>query len=351
MYDHGADIYKYQEQLIDYSSNINPLGVPHSFKKAMIDHINDFNRYPDHAYEELREVIGRFLEVKTEDVHVGNGSLELIHHVIKCGEYKQLLTLAPTFSEYEKAAISIGLPISYCYLEEKIVDGAHSYVCNMDKLIEQIIPGTLLVLCQPNNPTGSMFTADELRKVADVVREKDGHLLLDEAFIELSLHPEATLIHDYEAYPQVIFSRAATKYFGMPGLRLGYMVTANKAINKRLEEASLPWHVNTAAVIARVIFQDEDYKKLTLEYLKEIKAMYDDLKMIQGLKVYKSHSIFHLIQAESKDAYDIKAALIQKGFLIRTPQGFKGIDSTYFRVTVKNSSTNRDFIKELERCI
>lgn len=352
MYDHGADIYKYEKPVIDYSSNINILGVPDSFKESLIKGLDDFNRYPDYRYMALKTSISEFLGVDSKDLCVGNGSVELIYHVIATGSYKKVLLFAPTFSEYEKAAVAKGIPVDYYTLQEKTVDGHHLFSCDVEALLDKVEEGTLLVLCQPNNPTGSMLNTEELLALSQGVAKRKAHLLVDEAFIELSVHPEYSLIEHYKEMPHVIISRAATKYFGMPGLRLGYMVTSNKEVKKSVESSCLPWHVNTAAVLGKVIFQDKEYMDATRHYLNEINKMYENLREIKGIKVYKSNTIFHLVELEEEiDAYVLGDRLVEQGYLIRTPQGFKQISNKHFRVTVKDETSNNTFIETLERCV
>ncbi|WP_105619552.1 pyridoxal phosphate-dependent aminotransferase [Vallitalea okinawensis] len=350
MYDHGANIYAYKKKLLDYSSNINPLGIPDSFKEALIQGIYEFERYPDYRYHELKKALSSYLEVDSKDILVDNGSVELIHKVIQCGFHK-VVTLAPTFSEYEKAAVKAGVPFEVIPLT-KGIEGNHSYYdLDDEKLIERVEKETLVIICNPNNPTGNLLSKDRLENLIAHITKKGGYLLVDEAFIELSLNPQATLMKNYKQYKRLIISRAATKYFGLPGIRLGYMITSNERLLNKLAAGIGPWQVNTAAELAKVIFKDRDYMIRTNETIsKEIPYCYRVLQKINGIKVYKSSTIFHLVELENDfDAYRLKENLIEAGYLIRTPDGFRDLSQQYFRIAVKGSTHNIQFLKVLER--
>lgn len=349
MYDHGADIYTYRKKLLDFSSNINPLGVPDSFKEALIQGIKEFGRYPDHRYEVLKGELGYYLEVDSKDILVDNGSVELIHKVVQCG-FRKVVTLAPTFSEYEKAAVEAGIPFETIpVIKREVAD--HSYFdLDEERLLQQVQKGTLVIICNPNNPTGSMLSNERLKGLLAHITKQGGYLLVDEAFIELSMNPQASLMKTYKQHFNLIISRAATKYFGLPGIRLGYMVTSNENLLKKLSTMLGPWQVNTAADLAKVIFRDRLYMNRTTEFIeKEIQYCYGILQKIKGIRVYQSNTIFHLIELENgMNAYRLKNNLIERGYLIRIPDGFRGLSQQYFRIAVKSHIDNTRFLKDLE---
>lgn len=344
---HGGDIYRYNKNLIDFSSNINPLGVPESFKKALMENINDFTKYPDIEYKGLIHNLSEHLNVNQSYIVAGNGAVDIIYKVIEALEFEQVYSIAPTFSEYRRGAERIGINYSdlHCYDEE-------FQLKDVSTLIAGIKKNSILVLCNPNNPTGTLIAKKQIRTLLDHMKDINSFLVMDEAFIEFTgdykEHSCMDLIYEYD---NLFIIRAATKFFGMPGLRLGYGISSNEAVLEKIKAFMEPWSINTAAVIAsEVIFKDRDYIKSSIDWIKEEReAFKEKLGTIKGIKVYNSMANFFLIRSLNKslDAFALKEKLIGKGFLIRVPKGFSNLTPYDFRIAIKDRESNRKLAEAL----
>lgn len=344
-YEHGADIYKYEKQLIDYSSNINPLGVPASFKEALISHIDLFSQYPDHRYEELKIAIEDYTGCERETIFVDNGLVELMRKVLKYPSFKRLVTLAPTFLEYKKMALEASL--EYCSIPLDLrSEGA---VFNHKNLLDEVYEGDVVILCNPNNPTGSLLSLEEMIDLASEIGKRQGYLVIDEAFMKLTRdHGRESFIQELKNFPHVMVFRAVTKYFGIPGARMGYGMTYDKAMQSYLTKVIGPWQLNTSAELSKVVFRDEAYQEKTAAWLKEdIQEMEILLRQIPGIRVYRSETIFFLIRLEKKCNEEIIEAMIEKGYLLRHHLGFEGLDEHHLRIAVKDRESNRDLVRNL----
>ena len=345
---HGGDIYKYNKDLIDFSSNINPLGVPESFKKALIENINDFIKYPDIEYKALLDNLSKYLKVDQKYIVPGNGAVDIIYKVIEALKLEGIYGLAPTFSEYRRGAERIGINYSdlHCYDEE-------FQLKDISALIQGIKNNSILVLCNPNNPTGTLIAKEQIKNLLNHMKDINSFLIIDEAFIEFTgdykEYSCMDLVYDYD---NLFIIRAATKFFGMPGLRLGYGISSNKAALEKIETLMEPWSINTAAVIAsEVIFKDRDYISTSMDWIKaERKAFKENLETIKGIKVYNSMANFFLIRSLNKslDSFTLKEKLIEKGFLIRVPKGFSNLTPYDFRIAIKDRESNRKLAEALK---
>lgn len=344
---HGGDIYKYNKDLIDFSSNINPLGVPESFKKALVENINDFTKYPDIEYKGLLNNLSKYLKVDQRYIVPGNGAVDIIYKVIEALKFEQVYGIAPTFSEYRRGAERIGINYSdlHCYDEEfQLKDGSI--------LIASIKKNSILILCNPNNPTGTLIAKEKIRALLDHMKEINSFLVMDEAFIEFTgdcrEYSCMDLIYEYD---NLFIIRAATKFFGMPGLRLGYGISSNEAVLEKIKALMEPWSINTAAVIAsEVIFKDRDYINNSIGWIeKEREAFKEKLQTIKGIKSYNSMANFFLVRSLNKslDAFTLKEKLIEKGFLIRVPKGFSNLTPYDFRIAIKDGESNRKLAESL----
>ncbi|MGY0372028.1 pyridoxal phosphate-dependent aminotransferase [Clostridium sp. JNZ J1-5] len=348
---HGGDIYNHKGlELIDFSSNINPLGVPESFKNALYNGLDEFTKYPDIKYITLRKNIGEYLKIDNIDFIIpGNGAVDIIYRAIEATSCSKVISLSPTFSEYSNAAYKAKIPY------EEVCAFYDDYEnVNLEEILNNVVENTLVVICNPNNPTGTLISRKKMIFLIKELEKKKSMLIVDEAFMEFTLKSEEnSMIHLIEKYNNLIIVRAATKFFGMPGIRLGYGITANKNLINKMWDSMEPWSINTAAVIAgNTVFKDEEYIVRSEKWIEEERGyLYKNLSKLNGIKVYKSSSNFHLIKIlrEGINGYSLKENLIKSKILIRVPKGFNNLSEFHFRLAVKDRISNDILLDALER--
>lgn len=349
---HGGDIYQLDSKVLDFSSNINPLGVPATFKQMLNENINAFTQYPDINYTKTREIIAKYIGINSADhVVVGNGAVEIIYKAVDALDINEIIIASPTFSEYRRAAFNAGIPDT----EIKIYDDITGKLL-VEKILENIKPNSLFIICNPNNPTGTITDIETIVSIAKALDKVNSYLIIDEAFIEFtSNYPNSSMVSKLKDNQNVFVVRAATKFFGMPGIRLGYGVTFNKELMTKIKDRLEPWNVNTAAVIAALtIFNDEDYINKSREWIRREKIfLYNELKAINDLYVYPSDTNFFLIKITNvnMDSVKLKALMLEQGILIRTPDGFTHLTPNHVRVAVKDRQANIKMINALNECI
>lgn len=345
---HGGDIYGYGRELLDFSSNINPLGVPESFRRLMSERLEDFTRYPDITYREVREIIASYIGLDSiEDIIPGNGAVELIYKLAASSGMKRAYGLRPTFSEYGRAARVAGLE----YLDIPAFASDYTSV-DTEALFAGIEPESLVIICNPNNPTGTFIDRETMKKFAGALMGKGCRLVIDEAFIEFTDgYPGNSMVSETGELMNLTVIRAATKFFGMPGIRLGYAVTRDKAAAEKLRGLMEPWNLNTAAVIAAYsIFEDWNYIEKSRAWIKtEREYLYRELCGIEELITYSSEANFHLLRLknEASTAASLKQKMSEEGILIRTAEGFNGLSEFYFRLAVKDRLSNDKLLKAI----
>jgi threonine-phosphate decarboxylase len=349
---HGGDIYSCPGRVLDFSSNINPLGVPESFKQALFERINEFTRYPDLKYRALKEALAEYLGLDLPQMIIpGNGAVEIIFKAIMALDIDAMINLSPTFSEYARAGRQKGIRV----LDINAYDHEFRRL-DLGQILHTAEPKSLVVLCNPNNPTGTFLETGEVSYLAQKLKEKEAFLIIDEAFIEFTDgYPENSMVSYLADFPNVLVIRAATKFFGMPGIRLGFGVTGNLALVKMIEEQLEPWNVNAAAVIAGcTVYRDEEYIKASRCWAKEEREfMFRHLKEIAGLTVYPSQANYHLVKIrdEKFDAWTLKELMLKKGILIRTPDGFNYLTPYHFRLAVKDRVSNESALAALREVL
>ncbi|SES87966.1 pyridoxal phosphate-dependent aminotransferase [Anaerobranca gottschalkii] len=350
---HGGNIYRYNNtNLIDFSSNINPLGIPYIFKKKLIDNLDVLTRYPDIHYKKMRETIGSYLGVDNfNSVIPGNGAVEIIYKTLLALDIEEVLIAAPTFAQYRIAAGLKKIPY------EEVVVYMENGKFLKEKLLEKInnLPNkSLVIICNPNNPTGTLIPLETIEIIAQKLIKKKGYLLLDEAFIEFTdNYPVSSMVKNLKNYQNIIIIRAATKFFGIPGIRLGYGVSENELLINKIKGIMEPWNVNALAVLAgETIFLDKNYIKDSRKWIRKEKVFFErNLEKLSKVIYLNSQANFILLKIKDMEAQKVKKMLLQRNILIRTLEGFTGIDQNYFRVAIKDRRNNEYFFQKLKEVI
>ncbi|HCW73143.1 MAG TPA: L-threonine-O-3-phosphate decarboxylase [Clostridiaceae bacterium] len=342
---HGGDIYRYTDEMTDFSSNINPLGVPESFKEVLLGELSSVTRYPDRMYRKLTRSIHDYIEKSEDEVAVvlGNGAVEVIYKAMQALPVESVIIAAPTFSEYRRAAVHSGLMFNELILYDRcgrLRTGA---------LIDAISQRSLVVLCNPNNPTGTLTPRDDFLKLLEVLKSREGYLMVDETFIEFTSDYPCSSIID-ERMDNLIIIRALTKYFGMPGIRLGYGVFHNKELGQKVNGLMEPWHINTFADLAgQTVLYDRLYQEETRKWIREERAyMMNELKKLTQYTFLPTESNFILVSSKKYTALEIQEILLKDKILIRLPEGFTGLGEREFRIAIKDRKSNMKLISLLE---
>lgn len=233
-YVHGGDIYTAsgKKNLADYSANINPLGLPQSVKKAIVKSIAGCADYPDPFCRRLTEKLAGFLAVPGEYIFFSNGAADVLFKLTLALRPKKALLLAPTFADYEKALRSVGCGIDYYLLQEE-----NNFEPQSD-ILRQLTPDIdFVVICNPNNPTGKLINKELLTEIIEKCQKLNIKILIDECFMDFVADENAySMIEKLQSNNNLIILKAFTKTYAMPGLRLGYCLTADTDLLLRLHE-------------------------------------------------------------------------------------------------------------------
>ena len=376
---HGGNIYKvFREknlkEILDYSSNINPYGIPESLKSRIIENLEILERYPDPDYVELREKLAHLNKIDISDIVLGNGATEIIFLFMKVINPKKILIVSPTFGEYERAVKAVGTSrnsidlscsddnknienkeIEIEYFELKESDDFKLNIGNLKNQLEKKYD--LLIICNPNNPTGKFLKLAQTEEILKECNKYDTKLFIDEAFIEfLADGMKESIINTEENKKNLFVTRAFTKFFAIPGLRLGYGMYFDKELEQKISEKKEPWSVNNIAEMAGLtVLDDTEYIEKTLKWItKEKIYMYEKLNEISGIKVYETEVNFITGKIDEKlfleglNVKILREKMLEQGILIRDASNFKFLDERFFRLAIKDRASNDRVIKAMK---
>ena len=349
---HGANVDnmakkfgKNENDILDFSSNVNP-HIISDLGKYVLEGLEKSRSYPDINYTNLRNNISDYIKVDSELIIPGNGATEIIYLLMKSIK-RRLAILNPTFSEYGRGAKLNNLEIIDFHLKEE-----NNFSIDLDEIQKNMDKFDSLFICNPNNPNGKV---KDLNELLDLMIENDKLLIVDETFMEFVGEEEKySLINKIKQTPNLFILKAVTKFFGMPGLRLGYGVTSNKQIIKNIYEYKEPWTINSFAEnLSNYLFKDKEYINGSKDYyINERKFMLEELRKISRLKVYDTDTNFVLIKLDDDEANSLKLELFEKyNILIRDASNFIGLDKSYIRVAIKSHNDNKVLIESLRKIL
>ena len=331
---HGGNIYDASETgepWLDFSANINPLGLPHAVVAAIEGHIGDLVHYPDPAARELRAALSAHYETPEDTLVLGNGAAELFYLFFETCRPKRVLLPVPSFSEYERAALAAGADVEYFLLKEK-----GGFAIDVEALLAEAerTKAEAIVLGNPNNPTGTLVQADALVHLSERLTALGCSLVVDESFLDFRTDEQRfTLRKQAGKLPHLLLVRSLTKFFAMP------------ALVKNMNAHKDVWNVNLLAQAAGVaVLEDYEYQETTRKYLLEAApAFVRTVAKLPGvLRVLPPCVNFVLVHMKTPgDAARVITGLKKRGILVRDCANFTGLEPGWIRLAVRRLEDNQ----------
>lgn len=335
---HGGDIYSRRVEH-DFSANINPLGMPESVKKAIVQSIRSFEHYPDVNCTRLREAIAAHDGFDTEKIVCGNGAADLIYRAVQVLSPKRALVAVPTFSEYERALLSFGCEAVHYNTRKE-----DNFSLRED-FIDSIEGCQMVFVCNPNNPVGNLVKPELLRKIIEKCAMCGASLLIDECFMDFT--GESPLSSN-DLTGNVMLLRAFTKIYAMAGLRLGYMLCSRSETAVKIKSCGQCWSVSVPAQVAgAAALNERDYVNFTVELIVEERSFLTQALKESGFEVFDSSANFILFRC----GMPLGELLMSEGFAIRDCRNYPGLSEGYYRIAVRGHSENQLLVEAIKRCV
>ncbi|MDO4555967.1 MAG: pyridoxal phosphate-dependent class II aminotransferase [Lachnospiraceae bacterium] len=345
---HGGNIYKkarelhiLQEDIMDFSANVSPLGIPEGVKKKMIEAVEGLINYPDPDCQQLCEAIGVSDGVSPDAVLCGNGGADLLFRMALGLKPKRVLLPVPAFVEYEEALRSVDAQIVYYKMDREF------------RITEELLSAMkedqdLLVLCNPNNPTGLLIEKELLGRILQKAKELGIYVLLDECFLEIyKKESEYTMKGELDHFPNLMILKSFTKLYAIPGVRLGYLLSSNKELLLKMKCSGQAWSVSHFAQAAGLAaLKETEYKE---ETIRTIEQENDFMKReISKLPVRLFDGAVNYLLFQTPGDRTLDQRMEKHGFLIRNCSNYVNLGDDYFRVAVKSHADNIKLLKALK---
>jgi len=358
----------FPEAILDFSASISPLGPPKSAIAAIQAHLGKLSCYPDPDYRELKAALSQSHQLSPEWILPGNGSAELLTWAgWDLAKLAATVLATPAFGDYWRALKAFDAKVwsSPLFLGDRQegIDLSVPYSCKggftkhtgaqIDNSVKPAPTNPYspaecgLLLNNPHNPTGKLFSRETILPYL----EQFALVVLDEAFMDfLPPDQEQSLIPVVQEYPNLVILRSLTKFYSLPGLRLGYAIAHPDRL-QRWQQWRDPWPVNTLAAAAAIaVVQDIEFQQQTWAWLPPTRLqLFQDLTQLPGLQPFNSAANFLLVQSEQPSQELQQHLLQQHQILIRDCLSFPELGDRYFRVAVRSNSENERLVEALKK--
>ena len=327
------------DQLIDMSSNLSPFGMPPGLDEVLRNGIPEIAYLPETASESLIRTFADKYGLSPATILAGNGTTEFIYNIplTLAGRLRHALIVTPTYADYDQACAWAGLPATHFPLRRH-----EEFRLDLDRLEAQLSGGELVFICNPNNPTSGLTAGADLN--ACIRRHPDSLFVVDESY--LPFVRERSLL-SFPLPENLCLLRSFSKIYGIPGLRLGFLV-ADEKIMARITTRHKPWGVNRLAQIAGeyLLKHGDTQVEENVCFVEQNRpVMAAALATLPGVEVIpgSANFILSLLEGETTVEY-LRKKLLEQRIMIRNCANFVGLDERYFRISLKTEKENRLFI-------
>jgi len=331
--EHNVD---YRE-VLDFSASINPLGPSPKALAAIKDGADLIRVYPEEDPVRLIRCLSDRFNISKDKLLAGNGATELLYFWLRAVRPSTATLIIPTFTEYRRAVESIGAAVRTVKLDA----GDHF------RLRPAGMDTDVVIVTNPNNPTGSYAPPEEMVDWISRINPST-QVFVDEAFVEFTAQP--SIVRYIDRFPNLWVLRSMTKFYALPGLRLGYLVSSRIPELRAKRE---PWQVNTLAELAGIAsLEDRGYEEATLQLIQRERLwLWKQLQTISGIRAFPSDANFFLVRCVHDGELDrFISKLTGARILTRDCRGIEGLDGPYFRFAIRTREENSrllNYMREL----
>lgn len=334
------------QQVLDFSANLNPIGPPNWLKDALQESYQSITRYPDPSYSQTTAAVAQFEGIDQENILLTNGGAEAIFLVAKYFEKGKACIVHPTFLEYERACRHYHIEVEDLFYELE-----NGFTLPMSLIIEKLNKTDVLFLCRPNNPTGTVIAEQDIKQLLEAAKETNTYIVVDEAFVDFLPAAIPSLSGWLACYPNLILLRSLTKMYTIPGLRIGYMM-ANPNIISILKNEQIPWSINSLVdAIVPKLLADKNFVNQTKAWLHEQSAYIHKTLPDMEFSLTPSQVNFYLLRDHKRpnETDKLFTFLLRRGIVTRHTHNFKGLHGDYLRLAIRSKEENKQLVTMLQK--
>ncbi len=330
------------DEILDFSANINPLGAPEWLRPCISRELDSLLHYPEPHAEKLIDSIGKRFALSSKSILAANGSTELLYLLPRVLDCLRAVIPVPCYVDYLKVMQLSGIAVKTVAL-----DCQRNFQPDLTQIGNILEDGDLCILASPNNPTGSLLDPHEILELATA--HPRVWFLVDEAFLEF-VDSAVSVAGKAE---NILTLHSLTKFYAVPGLRLGFGVFPPHVASK-MRELLPPWSVNSLAQkVGEKALLDVEYQEASRRCCRECRVDFEEgLKQFPDLSLFPSAANYLLVRLRIQySVTELQEALEKRNILIRNCENYQGLDGEYFRIAVRSKKDNSRFLEELSHIL
>ena len=325
-----------ERNVIDFSVNLNPLGLPSIIEERWMEMMDGIERYPSLEGDGVAYYYQSRFHISPGNFLAGNGSTEMIYLLPRVLGFRSVVVISPSYDDYSRASIMAGARV----IRHNLSPETRFSLTGRDHIVKALQDADALWLGHPNNPTGRLFQRELILELAKKFPEK--WFIVDEAFMPFVEGGEEASLMVPKTRPNILVIHSLTKFYCLAGLRIGGVMGDGKVLSC-LRKAKEPWTVNGVAErVAPILLECRDYEKKSHSLIKgERQRLFKALQSLKGIECYPSSANFILCQWHLTDNLDdLIRHLLSNGIYIRDCRNFHGLEKDFFRLAVRSPTEN-----------
>jgi threonine-phosphate decarboxylase len=337
------------EEIIDMSSNLNPLGPPETVHAIITARLAAIHSLPEPDAASMCTGFARYHDIDPCNVMAGNGTTFFIYTIPRALGVKKAVIAGPVYSDYQDACTMHGIAPVHCLAKKE-----HNFQLDMDRISEMATDADLVFLCNPNNPTGVLTPKDQI--VYLIEHHPEVCFVVDESYLPFVDNARNLSFVSNTHYPNLLVLSSMSKIFRIPGLRTGFLSGAASLIDKVMAHYQ-PWSVNSLAqeVITDIFAHPqtiEPFYERTRAYIRQEKQVFfQALRGVPGIFLFDAPPYFILAELDRMTAPEFCRAIGRDKILIRDCGNFHGLTDRFVRFSLKTREINLALADSIKRCL
>ncbi|MCK5684502.1 aminotransferase class I/II-fold pyridoxal phosphate-dependent enzyme [bacterium] len=337
-------------EIVDMSSNLNPLGPPENLKNIICNNLDKIESLPEPDAISMKKGFAKFHGIDHDEVVAGNGTTWFIYTIPKAIGSKKVLIVGPSYSDYQDACLMHKIKFEHC-----LSQSSNMFNPDIDKISDMAKLADTVFICNPNNPTGSLISKDKLEYL--VSKHENCVFIIDESYLPFVDRAKEISMVVQNRLKNLIVLSSMSKIFRIPGLRTGFLSACRNIVEKVICY-SQPWSVNSLAqAVINDIFDHPEkiepfYNKTRVFIKREKEVFLDSVNNIPGLQIFDSKTYFTLAKLTGNIRSKEFCAKIGKDkVLIRDCTNFTGLSDRYVRFSLKTREENLNLAKLIKQIV
>gem|GEM_PF-3538120 len=335
------------QNILNYSITENPLGTPKQILRQFKKEAKSISRYKENTYEASKLTLAKHHKIFIDNLILSDGIFNLFHLIIQTLRPRKTVIPMPANPEYKRVCQIYGSEVVSYRLKIE-----NNLKLDVDLFLESIPIGTdLIILNNPNNPTGRIIDNLSIKKILEYCQIKGIYIIIDESFADFT-NSEVSAIPFINKYANLVIVRSLCEIYSICGVGAAYVAASESIIELLALNQPYGQISNFENIIFENAYKDIKFINDTKKYLEIERKRFCDLLNYHGnVKIYPPSANFILVKLQQALAGTLSQRLISKGVIVKSAANFEFLNDYFFRIAIKDKNSNNKFYDKFSNCL